>query len=60
MIGMKIDYSKTGVMVRSKKTGEYGVVLRIFPSGSVQVIQKVRPYVICTYDNYEQLEEVDN
>lgn len=60
MLGTKIDYSKTGVRVRSKKTGEYGVVLRIFQSGSVQVVQKVCPYVICTYDNYEQLEEVDN
>ena len=54
-----IDFSKTGQKVKGKSTGELGVVLRIFKNGSVQVLQRISPYVICTYDNYEQLEEIE-
>lgn len=54
-----MDYSKTGTRVKGKLSGKVGIVLRIFESGSVQVLEKIEPYVVCTYDSYSQLEDLD-
>lgn len=50
---------KLGDKVKSKFTGEMGVVTHIFESGSIQVLEKVNPMVIITYDNEEKLEIVE-
>jgi hypothetical protein len=49
----------TGKEVINKNSGVKGVILRITDSGSIQVLEKISPYVICTHDSWETLEMVE-
>lgn len=49
----------TGREVINKNSGVKGVILRITEGGSIQVLEKVSPYVICTHDNWNTLTLVD-
>ena len=56
----EISYRNTGKQVRNKKSGEIGIVLREFmATGSVQVLERIVPKVICTHDNWNTLELVE-
>ena len=56
----EISYKNTGKQVRNKKSGEIGIVLREFTAtGSVQVLERIEPKVICTHDNWNTLELVE-
>ena len=56
----EISYKNTGKQVRNKKSGEIGIVLREFAAtGSVQVLERIEPKVICTHDNWNTLELVE-
>ena len=56
----EISYRNTGKQVRNKKSGEIGIVLREFmATGSVQVLERIEPKVICTHDNWNTLELVE-
>lgn len=56
----EILYRNTGKQVRNKKSGEIGIVLREFAAtGSVQVLERIEPKVICTHDSWETLELVE-
>lgn len=62
LLGRVISYTKaslTGLKVRNKNSGKMGVVLRVTESGSVQVLEKIEPYVICTHDNWNTLEIIE-
>ena len=48
-----------GKRVRNKRDGKVGVILRILPSGAIQVIEKIEPYVINTHDSWKTLELID-
>jgi hypothetical protein len=52
-------YHMTGRKVMNKNSGRNGVILKIFPSGSVQVLESIDPYVICTHDNFNTLQLID-
>ncbi len=49
----------TGDKVRNINSGVVGVVLRETESGSVQVLEKINPIVICTHDNWNTLEFIE-
>ena len=56
----EVLYRNTGKQVRNKKSGEIGIVLREFAAtGSVQVLERIEPKVICTHDNWNTLELVE-
>lgn len=52
------NFSKTGLKVQNKRTLKFGVVLRETESGSVQVLESIEPYIICTHDNWTTLKEM--
>lgn len=52
-------YANTGETVVNKKSGKYGVVLREFPTGQIQVLEQIAPQVICTHDSWDTLERVE-
>lgn len=54
-----IDYSYTGTKVVNTNSGVTGVILRIFENGSIQVIEKITPYVICTHDSWKTLKIIE-
>lgn len=56
---MKEQIEYTGRKVINKNSGKVGVILRITESDSIQVLEKIEPYVICTHDNWNTLELVD-
>lgn len=45
-----------GDKVKNINSGEIGIVIRIFRSGSVAVLEKLRPVVICTHDSEKTLQ----
>lgn len=56
----EVLYRNTGKQVRNKKSGEIGIVLREFAAtGSVQVLERIEPKVICTHENWNTLELVE-
>lgn len=53
----KISYENTGRRVRNLETGVVGIVLREFiDTNSIQVLEKICPKVICTYNGWDILE----
>lgn len=51
---------KVGLKVRNRHSGKAGVVLREWESGSIQVLESVEPFVICTHDSWSTLEVIDD
>lgn len=48
-----------GREVINKNSGKRGVVLRVTDSGSVCVLERINPYVMCTHDNWNTLELIE-
>lgn len=48
-----------GVRVKNINSNKIGIILRINESGSIQVLEKIEPYVICTHDSWKTLEVMD-
>ena len=53
---MKINI---GDLVRNVRSDKVGIVVRIFKSGSIAVLEKVAPMVICTHDSFKTLEIIE-
>ena len=51
---------KIGDKVRNIKTGKLGMVIRIFKSGSIAVLESISPSVTCTHDNENTLELISH
>lgn len=47
-----------GDRVKNKRDGKLGIVVRIFESGSIGVLECVSPVVICTHDSTKTLEVI--
>lgn len=45
-----------GDKVKNINSGTIGIVIGIFRSGSIAVLEKVRPVVICTHDSEKTLQ----
>lgn len=48
-----------GDKVKNKNTGVIGIVIRLFKSGSIGVLEKITPVVICTHDSDKTLEVIE-
>ena len=53
---MKINI---GDLVRNVRNDKVGIVVRIFKSGSIAVLETVAPMVICTHDSFKTLEIIE-
>lgn len=53
------NYENTGTLVKNSRSGKIGVVLLEFPTGQVQVLESIQPFVICTYDSWGALENCE-
>ena len=52
---------KIGDKVRNIRTGKLGIVIRIFKSGCITVLENISPStVICTHDNESTLELISH
>ena len=52
---------KIGDKVRNIRTGKLGIVIRIFKSGCIAVLESISPAtVICTHDNENTLELISH
>lgn len=49
-----------GDLVKNKRSGRCGVIVRLFKSGSIAVLEKVSPIVINTHDNSDTLEVIED
>lgn len=47
---------KIGSIVKNINSGKVGIVIRIFESGSITVLEKISPFVYCTHCNDKTLE----
>lgn len=52
------DY--TGKKVINKNSGAEGIIIRVNENGSIQVLEKVSPRVVCTHDSWSTLEIIDD
>lgn len=48
-----------GDRVKNKNSGQFGIVMRKFKSGSIAVLEKVNSIVITTHDSEKTLEVVE-
>lgn len=48
-----------GDKVKNVRSGQIGIVVRIFKSGSIGVLERIAPTVICTHDSFETLEIIE-
>ncbi|EES51300.1 hypothetical protein NE172_03430 [Clostridium botulinum] len=48
-----------GDKVKNINSGVIGIVIRIFESGSIGVLEKVAPVVICTHDSEKTLQVIE-
>lgn len=62
-IRCKNDYEKlkkqtrlTGKRVKNKRSGNIGIILRKWETGSIQVLENINPKVINTHDSFKTLE----
>ena len=62
-IRCKNDYEKlkkqtrlTGKRVKNKRSGNIGIILRKWETGSIQVLENINPKVINTHDSFDTLE----
>lgn len=53
---MKVN---VGDKVQNIRDGKYGIVVRVFKSGSIAVLENVAPCVINTHDSYNTLKMID-
>lgn len=56
-------YKNTGKIVKNKRDGKVGVVLREFETGQIQVLEKIGDEggkVINTHDSWKTLEVIEN
>ena len=51
---------KIGDKVRNIRTGKIGVVIRIFKSDCITVLESISPTIICTHDNENTLELISH
>ena len=65
-IRCKNDYKKLrkqtrliGKRVKNKRSGNIGIILREWETGSIQVLENITPKVINTYDSFKLLEFID-
>lgn len=65
-IRCKNDYEKLkkrtrfiGKRVKNKRSGNIGIILREWETGSIQVLENITPKVINTHDNFKTLEFID-
>ena len=59
----KVMYKNTGKIVKNKRDGKVGVVLREFETGQIQVLEKIEEKggkVINTHDSWKTLEVLEN
>ena len=54
------NYVYTGKKAVNIRSGKIGVILRVMDNGSIQVLESICPYVLCTHDNWKTLELIDN
>ena len=52
-------YRYTGRQVLNLKTAEVGIVLKENENGSIQVLERINPEVICTHNSWDTLELLD-
>lgn len=53
-------YDNTGKRVRDIRTQKVGIILRENKAlGSIQVLEKIEPYVLTTYENFNYLKFID-
>lgn len=51
-----LRYHSCGSIVKSKRTGRYGVVLETMPEGTLMVLESIKPKIILLYDSMDELE----
>lgn len=51
-----LRYHSCGYIVKSKRTGRYGVVLETMPEGTLMVLESIKPKIILLYDSMDELE----
>ena len=49
-----------GLPVRNKRSGKIGIILHQWESGSIAVLENIRPRVINTHDNWNTLEIIND
>jgi hypothetical protein len=54
------SYNNTGKRVKDLRTQKVGIILREnLTTGQIQVLEKIQPYVITTYDSFTYLKFID-
>lgn len=48
-------YKLTGTCAINKNDNTFGIILRIFKSGNIQVLEKIKPKVINTHSSFKTL-----
>lgn len=48
-----------GDKVKKIRDGKIGIVVRIYEHGSIAVLEKIKPTVICIHDNYKTLKLIE-
>lgn len=48
-----------GDKVKNIRDGKIGIVVRIYEHGGIAVLEKIKPTVTCTHDNYKTLELIE-
>lgn len=59
IMNSSVNFATTGTLVKNSRSGKIGVVLREFPTGQVQVLESIQPFVTCTHDSWNTLESCE-